>query len=97
MPPADASTDAGTARALAESHAEFPGTGRADSEDTLDLRLPDEFVALSRRRQRAADGHRSAPATERRSARPHRRLGADPHARGRRSTSSPYASSATCP
>ncbi|GGS16890.1 N-acetyltransferase [Streptomyces aureoverticillatus] len=37
MPPTDASTDAGTEPATA---------GAADCEDTLDLRLPDELVAL---------------------------------------------------
>lgn len=57
MPPTDASTDAGTAPAT-ERAAELatdtgprsgPGSGSGastDGEDTLDLRLPDELIAL---------------------------------------------------
>jgi RimJ/RimL family protein N-acetyltransferase len=43
VPPTDASTDAGTAPFTAAGSDTGPG---ADSEDTLDLRLPDEFLAL---------------------------------------------------
>ena len=59
MPPADASANAGTAHFADTGIAVSPGscespihkavggcTDSADSEDTLDLRLPDEFVAL---------------------------------------------------
>lgn len=49
MPPTDASTDAGTAPVtdLGADPAPSPGPGSGtDSEDTLDLRLPDELIAL---------------------------------------------------
>ncbi|AZQ37889.1 N-acetyltransferase [Streptomyces cyaneochromogenes] len=56
MPPTDASTNAGTVPVSDIGIATSPGTREssidtgagkdADSEDTLDLRLPDEFVAL---------------------------------------------------
>ncbi|MEU3742859.1 MULTISPECIES: GNAT family N-acetyltransferase [unclassified Streptomyces] len=53
-PPPDASTDAGTEPAtepatessVAESVPESSATDRADIQDTLDLRLPDELIAL---------------------------------------------------
>lgn len=45
MPPPDASTDAGT-DAGTESATESATSDRADAQDTLDLRLPDELVAL---------------------------------------------------
>ncbi|MDW4905540.1 GNAT family N-acetyltransferase [Streptomyces sp. ADMS] len=52
MPPADARTDIRPAPTT-ESHADFRTGG--DSEDTLELRLPDEFVALFADDGRAAD------------------------------------------
>ncbi|MEU6768302.1 GNAT family N-acetyltransferase [Streptomyces sp. NPDC046853] len=45
MPPPDASTDAGTESAP-ESATESSAADRADAQDTLDLRLPDELIAL---------------------------------------------------
>ncbi|MEU9286671.1 GNAT family N-acetyltransferase [Streptomyces sp. NPDC048275] len=45
MPPTDASTDAGTAAVTDLGADPGPGSG-TDSEDTLDLRLPDELIAL---------------------------------------------------
>ncbi|MEU2858830.1 GNAT family N-acetyltransferase [Streptomyces mirabilis] len=45
MPPTDASTDAGTAPVTDLGTAPGPGPG-TDNEDTLDLRLPDELLAL---------------------------------------------------
>lgn len=45
MPPTDASTDAGTAPVTDLGTDPGPGPG-TDNEDTLDLRLPDEFLAL---------------------------------------------------
>ena len=59
MPPADASTGVRTYSRTArtapapESYADFRTCG--DSEDTLELRLPDEFVALFADRSGAAD------------------------------------------
>ena len=43
MPPTDASTDAGTAPYTTAGSDTGPG---ADTEDTLDLRLPDELLAF---------------------------------------------------
>ncbi|MCX4612310.1 acetyltransferase [Streptomyces mirabilis] len=45
MPPTDASTDAGTAPVTDLGTDPGPGPG-TDNEDTLDLRLPDELLAL---------------------------------------------------
>ncbi|MFC9630921.1 GNAT family N-acetyltransferase [Streptomyces mirabilis] len=45
MPPTDASTDAGTAPVTDLGTGPGPGPG-TDNEDTLDLRLPDELLAL---------------------------------------------------
>jgi RimJ/RimL family protein N-acetyltransferase len=45
VPPTDASTDAGTAPVTDLGTDPGPGPG-TDNEDTLDLRLPDEFLAL---------------------------------------------------
>ncbi|MET8409901.1 GNAT family N-acetyltransferase [Streptomyces sp. NPDC005195] len=45
MPPTDASTDAGTAPDTDSGADPYPGPG-TDCEDTLDLRLPDELIAL---------------------------------------------------
>ncbi|MEU5481578.1 GNAT family N-acetyltransferase [Streptomyces mirabilis] len=45
MPPTDASTDAGTAPVTDRGTDPGPGPG-TDNEDTLDLRLPDELLAL---------------------------------------------------
>ncbi|MGW3634792.1 GNAT family N-acetyltransferase [Streptomyces sp. NPDC005122] len=45
MPPTDASTDAGTAPDTDPGADPYPGPG-TDCEDTLDLRLPDELIAL---------------------------------------------------
>ncbi|MFG2652376.1 GNAT family N-acetyltransferase [Streptomyces sp. NPDC048436] len=45
MPPPDASTDAGTGSAT-ESATDSAGADRTDAQDTLDLRLPDELIAL---------------------------------------------------
>lgn len=45
MPPTDASTDAGTAPVTDLGADPGPGPG-TDNEDTLDLRLPDELLAL---------------------------------------------------
>ncbi|WP_405882955.1 acetyltransferase [Streptomyces sp. NBC_01136] len=45
MPPTDASTDAGTAPVTDSVPDPGPGSG-TDSEDTLDLRLPDELIAF---------------------------------------------------
>lgn len=45
MPPTDASTDAGTAPVSDLGTDPGPGPG-TDNEDTLDLRLPDELLAL---------------------------------------------------
>ncbi|GGJ05561.1 GNAT family N-acetyltransferase [Streptomyces brasiliensis] len=45
MPPTDASADAGHGPVPAPEYPGRPGSG-GDSEDTLDLRLPDELVAL---------------------------------------------------
>jgi hypothetical protein len=45
VPPTDASTDAATAPATGLGAEQGPGQD-SDSEDTLDLRLPDEFLAL---------------------------------------------------
>ncbi|MEV0224028.1 GNAT family N-acetyltransferase [Streptomyces sp. NPDC050704] len=53
MPPTDASTDAGTAPFSTVDSKTGPG---ADSEDTLDLRLPDEFLALFAGEAEAAGG-----------------------------------------
>ncbi|MGI5194401.1 GNAT family N-acetyltransferase [Streptomyces sp. CA-288835] len=53
MPPTDASTDAGTAPMT--SLGSDPGSD-VDSEDTLDLRLPDELVALFAEEAAAARG-----------------------------------------
>ncbi|MEV6753497.1 GNAT family N-acetyltransferase [Streptomyces sp. NPDC051214] len=44
-PPPDASTDAGT-ESVAEPATESCAADRADVQDTLDLRLPDELIAL---------------------------------------------------
>jgi RimJ/RimL family protein N-acetyltransferase len=47
VPPTDASTDAKTAPAPVTDEGADPGPGPdSDSEDTLELRLPDEFIAL---------------------------------------------------
>ncbi|EPH44072.1 GNAT family N-acetyltransferase [Streptomyces aurantiacus] len=64
MPPTDASTDAGTEPATA---------GAPDCEDTLDLRLPDELVALI-----ADCGGRTAPLTPDGSPGPDRTAAAEP-------------------
>ncbi|MFD9439836.1 GNAT family N-acetyltransferase [Streptomyces sp. NPDC060006] len=67
MPPTDASTDAGTAPRTDARSRTSPG---ADSEDTLDLRLPDEFLALFAERTGAAgtlEGAGDAGATTERS------------------------------
>ncbi len=53
MPPIDASTGAGTAPIT--SLGSGPGHG-TDSEETLDLRLPDELIALSAEEAEAARG-----------------------------------------
>ncbi|WP_393097291.1 GNAT family N-acetyltransferase [Streptomyces sp. LN325] len=45
MPPTDASADAGTAPDTDPGADPYPGPG-TDCEDTLDLRLPDELIAL---------------------------------------------------
>jgi hypothetical protein len=45
VPPTDASTDAGTAPVTDLGADPGPGPG-TDNEDTLDLRLPDELLAL---------------------------------------------------
>ncbi|MFI1211381.1 GNAT family N-acetyltransferase [Streptomyces sp. NPDC020802] len=69
MPPTDASTDAGTAPRTDARSRTSPG---ADSEDTLDLRLPDEFLALFAERTGAAgtlEGAGDAGATTERSER----------------------------
>ncbi|TLS47486.1 acetyltransferase [Streptomyces montanus] len=59
MPPTDASADAGTAPITPLGSGSGPGT---DSEDTLDLRLPDELVALFAEEDGAAGAARAARA-----------------------------------
>ncbi len=91
MPPTDARTDLRTAP-TPESDAGFRTGG--DSEDTLELRLPDDFLALYGD-ARQGGGHRP-PVARRRSPRPHRGLGAEPSRPQARSSSSPWRSSAIC-
>ncbi|MGP4047883.1 GNAT family N-acetyltransferase [Streptomyces sp. 2A115] len=57
MPPTDASTDAGTAPFSIADSDTGPG---ADSEDTLDLRLPDDFLAFFAEEAEAAPAARGA-------------------------------------
>jgi RimJ/RimL family protein N-acetyltransferase len=61
VPPTDASTDAGTAPFTAVGSDTGP---RADSEDTLDLRLPDEFLALFAEKAGAEEAETAGGATE---------------------------------
>ena len=55
MSPTDASTDAGTAPVTDLGADPGPGSG-TDSEDTLDLRLPDELIALFGGAAESAEG-----------------------------------------
>jgi RimJ/RimL family protein N-acetyltransferase len=61
VPPADASTDAGTAPVTELAIRTRPGANpgaSADCEDTLDLRLPDDFIALFAEETREHDDSR---------------------------------------
>lgn len=62
MPPTDASTDAGTAPYTSAGRDTGPG---ADTEDTLDLRLPDEFLAFFAEKAGEAKAEAAGEAAER--------------------------------
>ncbi|MFC8669768.1 GNAT family N-acetyltransferase [Streptomyces sp. NPDC057199] len=62
MPPTDASTDAGTAPYTSAGRDMGPG---ADTEDTLDLRLPDEFLAFFAEKAGEAKAEAAGEAAER--------------------------------
>ncbi|QQM40393.1 GNAT family N-acetyltransferase [Streptomyces liliifuscus] len=62
MPPTDASTDAGTAPYTTADRDTGPG---ADTEDTLDLRLPDEFLTFFAEKAGEAKAEAAGGAAER--------------------------------